>query len=243
MRMIYLRPQLRRFAILFVERSGSTYLATSLASHPEICAKREQFAQLRQQGADGTAQLEWARSFWKGPLIGRERAFGFKTKIEDILDPAGLAETLSDFKVRIIQLQRRNLVKAVVSTINAKRLYEASGNWNLLKESDRLPAFEVDREEFEHLLRERIRWDQELEQYVSALDLPRLQLHYEDLLQSEASFLGQVFEFIGVSPKPVKGKTYKSTKDDLRQVVLNFDELRAAYTGTPYHAMFSEVIA
>jgi LPS sulfotransferase NodH len=243
MRLIYLRPQVTRFVILFVERSGSTYLATSLASHPEIDARREEFAHLRQRGADGAAQLEWARSFWTPPLLGREKARGFKSKLEDILDPDGFGRLLRERGARVIQLQRRNLIKAVVSTINARRLYEASGNWNLLRESDRLPAFEADPAEFSHLLEERIRWDRELEHYVESLGLPRLCLFYEDLLRKETDFIARVFDFIGARRREVRGKTFKSTKDDLREVLLNFDELRDQYAGTPYHAMFSEVIA
>ena len=243
MRLMYFRPQVTRFVILFVERSGSTYLATSLASHPQIEARREEFAHLRQRGEDGAAQLKWARAFWTPPLLSREKARGFKSKIEDILDPAGFGRLLRKNRVRVIQLQRRNLIKAVVSTINARRLYEASGNWNLLRESDRLPAFEADPAEFSHLLDERIRWDQELESYVGALQLPRLQLFYEDLLLGERQFLGRIFDFLGVPTREVQGKTFKSTKDDLREVLLNFDDLRDQYAGTPYHSMFSEVIA
>jgi LPS sulfotransferase NodH len=240
--MAFFHHQVKRYVTLFVERSGSTYLATLLASHPEILSRREEFAHLRQRGIDAQGQLLWAREFWTPPLFGPHRAAGFKTKLVDILDPAGFAALLSELKVRVIQLQRRNLVKAVISTINAKRLHQVSGNWNLLNESDRLPAFAVDAHEFESLLRERIRWDAEVEGYVSALNLPRLRLYYEDLLRDEKRFLAEVLNFLGVEPKPVQGKTLKNTSDDLRQVVLNFDDLRSRYTGTPYHEMFSELI-
>jgi hypothetical protein len=131
----------------------------------------------------------------------------------------------------------------VISTINAKRLHQASGNWNLLKESDRLPAFAVDSHEFENLLRERIRWDAQVEGYASALNLPKIRLYYEDMLADELMFVSQVLDFLGVAPKPVQGKTLKNTSDDLREVVLNLDELRSRYAGTPYHEMFREVIA
>jgi LPS sulfotransferase NodH len=239
---VYLRAMVTRYVTLFTERSGSTYLATLLASHPDINAKREEFAHLLQRGIDGAGQLQWAREFWCPPLLGNHKAIGFKTKIVDILDPDGFAALLTELKVKIVQLQRRNLVKAVVSTMNAKRLHDASGNWNLMKESDRLPGFEVDPVEFEKLLQERIRWDTELEEYAARLDLPRLSLYYEDLLQDEKAFLLKLFDFIGVAPKPVQGKTLKNTKDDLREVVVNFDDLRGRYEGTPYKAMFDEVI-
>jgi hypothetical protein len=42
---------------------------------------------------------------------------------------------------------------------------------------------------------------------------------------------------------PLESRTLKHTNDDLRQVILNFDELRSDYVGTPYECMFDEVLA
>ena len=242
--MLYLRSQVTPFVIMFVERSGITYLATLLGSHPDVLGKREEFAHIRQRGRSGKDQLHWAERFWNPPWIGRHKAIGFKSKLADILDPAGFRHLLFERKVHVIQLQRENLVKAVVSTINARRLHKASGNWNLLKESDRLPAFRIDVNLFDRMLQERIRWDKELEGYVSSLMLPKVKLNYEELLRDEDTFTQKVFEFIGVETQSsLKGKTLKNTNDDLRNVILNFDELCATYAGTRYQEMFTEVVA
>jgi LPS sulfotransferase NodH len=239
----YLRPQVTRFVVLFVERAGSTYLMTTLASHPEIHALREQFAVLRQQGQDGAGQLGWAKQFWSPPLLSEHAAIGFKTKMVDVLDPQGFAALLRDRQVRIIQLERRNAVKGVISTINARRLHEASGNWNLLKEDDRMPPFAVDFDEFDRQLKMRENWDRELETFVGSCKLPTLSLYYEELLEDEHAFLNKVFAFLDVPERPVQGKTLKHTTDDLRQAITNFDELRARFAGTCYAPMFDEVLA
>jgi hypothetical protein len=39
---------------------------------------------------------------------------------------------------------------------------------------------------------------------------------------------------------PVQGRTYKHTPDDLSQVILNLDELRARWSGTLYEPMFDD---
>ena len=239
----FLRPQVTRFVVLFVERAGSTYLMSTLASHPEIHALREQFAVLRQQGTDAAGQLQWARELWTPPLIGEHAAIGFKTKLVDVLDPAGFAALLREKQVRIIQLERRNAVKGVISTINARRLHEASGNWNLLQEADRMPPFAVDFDEFQRLLAVREEWDRELEAFVSGLQLPTLPLYYEELLEDENAFLRKVVDFLEAPERPVQGKTLKHTTDDLRQAITNFDELRARYAGARYESMFDEVLA
>ncbi len=239
----YLASQVTRFLTLFVERSGSTYMATVLDSHPEVVALREELAVLRQKGGGGAEQLAWAREFWTPSLVGRTRARGFKTKVLDILDPQGFADLLHQHEVKIVTLRRRNTVKAAVSTINARRLHEKSGRWNLLDESDRMPAFEVDMADFAAQLEMHRAWDQEVVDYAARLALPQLSLFYEDMLQDEQSFFSRIFDFLEVKPKPVQGKTYKNTSDNLRDVVLNFDALREAYAGTPFAPMFDEVVA
>ena len=241
-RSIFFRNQVNPFVILFVERAGSTYLITTINSHPEIVAVTEKFDALRQMGKGAQDQLEWAEKFLTPPLIGRNQAIGFKTKLVDVLDRDGFAELLHRYQCRIIQLQRRNSIKAVVSTINARRQWENSGNWNLLNESDRLSAFTVDLDEFSNLLQQREAWDQDVEHYVQRLQLPTLRLFYEDLLEDQDVFIQRAFSFLEVKPQPVQGKTLKNTRDNLREVVLNFDELRAKYVNTPYEPMFDEVL-
>ena len=237
----YLRSQVTRFVVLFVERTGSTYLMTTLASHPDIEALREQFAVLRQQGKDGAGQLEWAKEFFTPPLIGEHAAVGFKTKMIDILDPDSFSALLREKQAKIIQLERRNSVKGVISTINASHLHAVSGTWNLLNENDRMPSFAVSPDEFDRLIQQRKAWDQELETYVQHLDLPTLRLWYEDLLLDEYAFFASVLEFLHVKSVPMQGRTLKNTSDDLREVITNFDELRTRYAGTRYESMFDEI--
>lgn len=241
-RSLFMRPQVTRFVMLFVERAGSTYLTTLLNSHPDILAQGEKLDVLKQKGKDAQTQLDWTQDFLTPPLIGRNKARGYKTKLVDVLDRDGFAQLLQKQQCKIIQLQRHNTVKAVVSTLNAKRLWEASGNWNLLNESSRLPAFSVDPDEFENLLQQREEWDRDLETYVKALNLPTLQLYYEELLKNEDAFIQRVFDFLEVKPKPAQGITRKNTRDDLREAIVNFDELHAKYTGTKYGPMFEEVL-
>jgi len=237
-----LRARVTPFVILFLERDGSTYLTSLLDAHPEIVAAYERFAVLRAEGATPAAQLDWARAYLTPPLIGRARAIGFKTKLVDVLDPDGFARLLQDRDCRILQMSRRNHVKAVVSRINALRLHEATGNWNLYREADRLPPLEVDPTQFAEYLCERRRADAELQGYVDALGLPTLRLEYEDLLRDRSGLLRAVLEFLRVRPLELDGRPLKNTSDDLRQAVANFDALRAAYVGTGYEAMFDERI-
>jgi len=234
--------QVTRFVILFVERAGSTYLTTALRSHPGVLALTEKLSVLRQEGKGVADQLQWTKDFLTPPLVGRHRAIGFKTKLVDVLDPGGFARILRQCNCRIIKLRRHNAVKGVVSTLNARRQWQVSGNWNLLSESTRQSAFVVNPEEFDSLLWEREKLDRDLEHYVEHLQLPTLTLFYEDLLLNEQAFVRQTLAFLGSRDRPLPGITLKNTGDDLRQAILNFDELRRRYAGTRYESMFDEVL-
>lgn len=238
----YFRSQVTTYVILFIERDGSTYLTSLLNSHPDIEAIYERFAVLQQKGASASEQISWAKEFFTPPIIGKAKARGFKTKLVDVLDLDGFSALLQQKQVKIIQMRRRNRIKAVISRINARRLYETTGNWNLYDKKDRMPPMDIDLDIFNQYLKEREDTDNELQEYVEKLQLPTMRIVYEDLLVVKEQTLEQVFAFLNIPNKPVQEKTIKHTSDDLRDVVLNFDQLRAQYVDTPYAIMFDEVL-
>lgn len=239
-RFIYFRHQVSRYVLFLVGRVGSTYLRYLLNSHPNILVLGEELAELKEKGAE--AQLEWAQRFLTPPLVGRNGAIGFHAKLVQILAPEGFAQLLRQKQCQIIHMQRRNRIKVVVSHINGRRLAEATGMWGLFNEADRLPPFAIDPEEFDNLLKQREKRDQDLDNYVSCLQLPTLSLYYEDLLQDRDAVLQQVFSFLEINPRLVHQNMLKNTSDNLRDVIINFDELRANYVGTQYEPMFDEVL-
>lgn len=237
---IYLRKQVKHYVLFLVARVGSTYLTSVLNSHPDMLSLSEELRDLEQDGAE--AQMEWARDFLNPPLLGRNSVRGFNVKLVHLVDPTNFAQLLGLRQCKIIHLRRRNRVKAVVSRLNGRRLYKKTGMWGLFEESKRPPPFEIDLEEFDELLQHREKVDKELEEYVKMLQLPTLSLNYEDMLQDENDFLNGIFNFFDVSPLPVRGKTIKITSDNLREVVVNLDEIKSGYTGTLYEPMFDEVL-
>lgn len=239
---LFLRTEITPYVILFIERDGSTYLTSLLMAHPHIQAIYERFAVMKQKGSSAAEQLAWADQFYTPPLIGRSAAVGFKTKLVDVLDLNGFTSLLHKKNVRIIHMQRRNRIKAVISRINAKRLYDASGKWNLYQESDRLPPIQIDLDQFEQFLKEREAADHELEDYCSTLNLPKIRIIYEDLLTNKEAVVARLLDFIQVKKMPLEGTTLKNTKDDLSEVVLNLDEIKARYVASDYESMFDEVL-
>jgi LPS sulfotransferase NodH len=228
-----------RFVILFIGRSGSTYLVDALASHPEVCAKWEGLLG-NKKGPE--AQLQRAREFFTQSPHEGHPAVGFKTKLSQVKDREGFAGLLEEMGARIILLQRRNIVKHVVSWVNSERIHDATGRWNLWNEENRLPPAAIDVAKFDRRLEQVEKGKRALESYAENVDLPTLRLYYEDLLVDKRATLERIFSFLEVSFEPVRGGSIKNTSDDLREAVSNFDELRSHYVGTPYEQMFDEVL-
>lgn len=233
-----------RFIVLFEARSGSTYLMESLNSHPQIVAAKEHFANLRERIRIGQVepqtQLEWLHQFYFREESPQCRAIGFKTKLKDIALKDEVAQWLRENGLKVILLQRRNRIKLAVSLINAMRLNEKTGDWNLYRKEDRPGPLQIDVPQFNKWLSGLDAAREQLEQYARSLQLDLLTLHYEDLFYQGESTFARIFDFLGVEAHPLQAECMKNTSDDLRDVVENYDELRSQFTATKYEEMFSK---
>jgi glycosyltransferase involved in cell wall biosynthesis len=227
----------RPFIVIFQGRSGSTYLMDALNRHPKIMARMEMLVALKEKGAD--LQLKMAERYFHRPFLNRSLAVGFKTKLEDVLDLDGFAGLLKALDVRVIVLQRQNQVKAAVSWLNALRLKERTGRWNLYAEEDRLPPFSVKKAELEAALNHLEREREDIETYVASLGLQTFRTCYEDIFTNRGLTFMRIFSFLGVCHVEVSGKSLKNTPDDLRCVLKNFEELQSQFRDTPYEKMFA----
>src|SRR3990172_11108931 len=148
---LFIRPQVNKFVLFLVARVGSTYLTSLMKSHPHILALGEELVDLEKQGAE--AQLKWSEKFLTPPLIGPHKVRGFNVKLVHLCDRDGFTRLLNEKDCKIIHLQRRNRVKAVISRLNGERLYEKTGMWGLFDESNRLPPMQVDLAKFDEYLK------------------------------------------------------------------------------------------
>lgn len=232
--------RIKRFVILIQGRSGSSYLVQALNNHTAILCAGEKLKDLKTEGAE--KQLQWARKFLSPGLFSRHRAVGFKTKLSDVLNPAAFGELLQEKQALVISLDRRNRIKMAVSSYRGKLLHEKTGRWQLYAAEDRPPPVRIGLEEFQPLLERIERNGQRMESFLQELDLPLLELYYEDLFLDQPATFAKIFAFLGVEEQPVSSNIIKNTSDDLREAILNFDEVKAHYLGTPYEAMFDEVL-
>ncbi|WP_297529689.1 hypothetical protein [Thiohalobacter sp.] len=238
--MFYTSSRCTRYVLLFEGRTGSSYLTTLLDAHPRIHAMKEGLRQFRTRGHD--VQARWVREVFHAPPVSRIGCRGFKTKLRDIADPEAFSRLLQSEGPRVLFMRRRNRIKCVVSQIRSRMLKERTNHYNAYRQQDRLPPVAIPTALFDRLLRERERLDAELESFVEQLDLPRLDIFYEDILIDEVALKQRVLEFLGVPHRDTRAQTFKNTSDDLRESVTNLEALKANYADTPYEPMFDEVL-
>ena len=231
------------FVVLFQGRTGSTFFVEALDSHPDVRCGYEELWGDRWDELGSEAQLDVAR-WWLAPPADRlVRATGFKTKLRDVVDPDGFAAVLEETGARVLYLKRRNLVKLAVSSLNSERARERTGDWNLYRREPAVAEpLAVEPAKFLTRLAKHEGYQADLDAFVGAAARPTLTLHYEDLLVDTHGTLALAFRFLDVEPVATSGRTIKMTSDDLRDVLPNFDELRAAVSEPRYRRMFDEVL-
>ncbi len=234
------RAQVVRFVVLFPGRTGSTFVMSALRGHPEVHATGELIGPLRTAG--DAAQFDAMHAWLRPPMLSPYRATGFKTKLVDVVDRQGFAHILDDLDMRVVVLARDNHVKHVVSRANAKRLRDLTDRWNRRPGDEELPPVTIPYEEFDPMLQRVEEHQFDIDEWAAALSRPQMRLTYESLLAQPQATYDRLCDFIGVSRRPMEGRTEKATRDDLRTALENFDDLRTRYAGTPYEAMFDEVV-
>lgn len=210
----------QKFVILCLHRSGSTLLASLLDSHPSIHCENE--------------LLYYRKMFPLRYLECRTRLspkdnFGFKLMPNHIgyqgFQNAGqfMAE-LAELGYRMVNLTRRNLLRAAVSLLSAQK--SGKFHYNLTERAQGLPKITLEQSE----VLEKISWFQQLaelqEQITGAL--PHLDLVYEDHLldssQHQAT-VDQIVDYLGIPRAQVHSELAKIGTEDLSNSIANFDEL------------------
>lgn len=237
--MLTSKSKVAKFVILFEGRTGSSYLLSILNAHPQIRAYGEELVRLKNAGFD--AQEEWIRRALTPYMLSRHKAIGFKTKLRDIAAQDRFKDLLEELQPTIIHMQRRNRVKVAISEVNANLLHEKIGKYNAESIGERLPPHRIELDDFRYALTLREDLDSQLLKFVHSMSLETLDIFYEDILLDKEATIKKIYNTLKVKYKPASAVTVKNTSDNLRESIVNLDELKNAYLGTQYEPMFDEI--
>ena len=243
-----LRPQLAptRAVILTTQRTGSTFLAECLSSHPDIHCAGEilngqpdspippprgpfrhfvKFARIALRGA-------WLPAFRLEQFYGRSRegVRCFKAMHNQLARPFVLEYLVNHPEIRIIELSRQNLLKAHVSTLlmQKRRILQATGPvapvWIRVYPAKAIVAMRKASAHFAF--------------YDALFALhPRLSVTYESLfdgpsLRTDTAW--RICDFLGVPRHPMQSGIVKLNPASLRDMVENYDELAYAVASSEF---------
>lgn len=250
-----------RFVVLAHERSGSTLLASALGQHPRIVMFGELFND--EDDARYEAYLQGVSKYGRGPAENGDSAYHcgddgaeFLARIYQANGKKGYAvgfkihynqgsvasvQTAWQFltthtDIRVIQLERANLLDAYVSLQTAIQ----TGEWARITDdpiADSAPTLTLDPMEcinyFQTIERQARRARRAFRHHRL------LHLVYErDLCQRFDDSLRRAQEFLGVLTFPVAPLTHKQSALPLGERIGNFSRLADFFTGSPYEHYF-----
>lgn len=240
------------FAIIFEGRNGSSYLASLLNAHPHALCYPEVLLSL-----DSETQLAVLDMIHAGrdirpltPYAGNKRyqhagftekwrnrpfaATGLKTKVIDLCDVPSFSARLYALDFCLIYLHRRNILKSVVSVLNARRLKATHNLWNAEAPGQVAGPLEVDLADFDTSLQEQQGLQAMVGGMFESYQGRKAVFCYEDMLANERVFMAGLFEFLGLPDSAVKGRFFKATDDDLQRAIANYPQFRAHYRASQF---------
>ncbi|MEO1041932.1 MAG: hypothetical protein AAFX52_06545 [Pseudomonadota bacterium] len=220
---------LQKLVLLFHPRSGSSWLRSMLDENDYVWMVHEILARV---GSPGQQHAKIDDVYNQG-RPKRITVVGSKVAPYQIIDKIGFVQQVRDLGIKPIVIQRRSLVRTVISQIRRRELSDREleagrqAAQNLRVDMEPLGPSTINSEEFTRFLLSDYKERSNLMLLASAFD-QRLELVYEDLLEDPAHCLAQVSDFIGTEIDYLgDGVIARNTGDDLSAVVTNLAELRA----------------
>lgn len=233
----------RSFLMVFMGHSGSSAIISELRSHPDVLIEKMEPVDHGDIAKNTTQALQFTREFFlKG--IGLGKVPGFKIRPRHIRQmPEAWAALAKEFDTRIIWQYRRNTLKHAVGEYAYRYLGDVQTKEGLRSEEDvenRCSSgagcsFEIrNMAAFHKVLVSLIGIDHLIASAASLITDRRDCLHelrYEDYLYHREGAMKDLREFLGLQDIPTFPSRYKATKDNMCNVVTNWEELCRNFYG------------
>lgn len=237
----------KHFVIIFEGRTGSSYVVSCLNSHPDILCYPEILANSTETKQKKTLNT-FARNQSLAPnnLISLRDAYfhckntkqhpvqvsGFKTKLHQLKNLPSFYRFIHKHQFKLIYLKRKNLLKSIISELNAIRLKKKHGIYNAENTNQIQGSIYIDPEKFITHLQQRLLSETAHETFFNACQLSKHIFYYEDMIKSELLFFQELLFYLNVEPISLQGKFHKNTPDNISDAIANYDEIRTLIKGT-----------
>lgn len=233
----------KSFLFVFMGHSGSSAILSELESHSETLLEGREPIDHYEYETNTTLALEFTRELFRRG-IAEGRTTGFKMRPQHIgKDPEAWAQLAREFDTRIIWQFRHNILKQAVGEYSYKYLNDSAVIEGLRNETAVKERCEQgvgckfaisDMDFFHRTLTDCVHSD--LSIVTSVRDLANgseciYSLPYEDYLYHRETTLRRLFKFLGLSWEQTQPQRWKATRDNLCEVVENWDELCEEFYG------------
>lgn len=239
-----------RFVVLTTNRSGSTWLMSTLNSDPRVMAQGELFLSRRRSlerrwdsdfahprfietRRDGTVPRPFSVFAFLDSLYSAPGAVGFKLMYAHLLQFPELLVYFVRHRIRIVHLVRQNHLDVLLSYAVKARLGKAH-----LLEGQRAPQDMTVELDAGRLL-EQLAWlqrKQRVARWVLTISgLPHMEVAYEDLLRDPAHF-SPIWQFLSLEPRSnaPRSSLVKIRRGSHRELIRNYDEVRHVLSGSRF---------
>ncbi|WP_299253220.1 sulfotransferase [uncultured Cytophaga sp.] len=216
------------FLILSHPRTGSSLLHTYLNSHTRILSLNESFSVT----ADKNLLLkEYSKTI---------RAVGLKFFYEYMDEPIKkklFIDLLSDPRMYIIKVHRRNLLRVYVSLRIAQKTQEWS-SIAVIKETTPNKKISLSKRECIETFEQYAKWELETQSILKIHNTPVFEVDYETLTEQPNETLFQIQKFLGISKQKPISLLNRQNAESLNSLIENYDALKESFVGTAYEYFF-----
>lgn len=240
-----------KVVIVSSARSGSNYLVSLLASHPDIYQygevigdsymRRKEFQSLlRMCGTERYVKDCYKKRFFK-KVVGIKilyyqfkQYFGEKWGVHDV--PDVLESIHQDTEIKVIHLKRKNLLKILVSNEIARKTGEYVIRDSGRKSRDESVALSPEkcRHFFESMEKTKAEFDDRFQ------DHDKFEIYYRDLVSNKNGIRQKLLKFLGVKPSLLKSNTFKQNQRPLSERIVNYNELKSHFQNTRWNNFFED---
>ena len=216
-----------KFIVLTRSRTGSNLLISLLNAHQNIEAHGEIFARLQNKT---TAEI-WTSTF--GIKKKNIRYVGFKIFYYHPLnseDTTVWTNLLNDKKIKIIHLQRENLLRVHLSRLIAGKtdVWTNSGK-------DKVAASKKVKVDIDEMFEDFKQTQFFIEKAKSDFNThPMTDVRYESLASDKQEVMTKVFQFLNLPNEIVSSDLKKQNPEKLEDLIVNHSEVINALTNTEY---------
>lgn len=242
----------KTFLMVFMGHSGSSAIMTELKDHPEMFVRQLEPVDHKDFEKNTTMALEYTRNFFDEG-IKQGKLPGFKIRPNHIRrDPKAWAALAREYDTRIIWQYRRQTLKQAVGEYSY-RYYKDTSILEGLKTEEEVKSrcetgagcsFKIEDMFFFHqLLTHIVRSDYLIAESAETIADGRDCIHelrYEDYLYHREGSMKDLNEFLGVSYVQTQPARFKATRDNLCDVVENWEELCHNFYGCAVWRRFFE---